>query len=73
MATIPIPTWLLSEAELKDLHGRLLATQADALADGDQPDERFAPALQAIKAELRYRGSIFELAADGSITNHSAN
>lgn len=71
-ATIPVPSYLLNDAELQDLFNRLDGfAQSGPTEDKDQPEpcQRAVNCRTAIIDELIYRhGTTFSLDKDGKIT-----
>lgn len=56
-STIPIPSYLLKDEELKDLIDRL----AEIAGEADTPCERATSCVEAIKVELAKRGKPVKL------------
>lgn len=65
---IPVPTYLLSDAQLKDIVEGLKEVDEDIAEDGRAADPRAAPCIAAIRAELAWRGNPFKLNDDGTIS-----
>lgn len=62
-SVIPVPTYMFEDDELIELNNRIREVDEEA----DEPCERAAAAVVAIKAELEWRNASFRLNDDGTI------